>query len=229
MNKQDLIDYVKKYCNKHNIEFKEFPGQLSYTVMTNDSCAGFFEHNQKIKATLGIAAQLPEDTFYEVLAHEFCHAKQFVEKSPYWTQSRLTEREVLDYSSKLNKDLTGMEAADLFQFWIDKEIELCPIVVEDLVRRLTDVEFDCEKRVVKLAKKLGLKIEKEDYAQKANAYLISYFFAKKTRQYTTPGFATYRNTKILAQMPKKIDPKFCAEISPNLIELIKQECIKEVL
>lgn len=227
MNKQQLLEYVKNFCDAHNIDFKEFPSELAYTVMTSDPCAGFFEHNDKIKATLGIGRDLPEETFYEVLAHEFGHAQQFIENSPYWSQAKLSESEVETYSKLMNRDLTGMEVGDLFHFWVEKEVELCPIVVEDLVRRTTEVEFDCERRVLKLAKELNLNLDSQVYAQKANAYLITYFFAHKTRQFTTPGMATYRNAKVLEKMPKVIDPEFCANIDSELIELIKKECIKE--
>lgn len=187
----------------------------------------FFEANPKIMPTLGIANELDEQNFYEVLSHELCHSHQWKENSPYWTQSRLTDEEVTTYSKLLNKDVSGWETGDLFQSWLDKEIELCPLILNNIVERTVGVEFDCEKRTIELAQKLNLNINSEIYAQKANAYLITYYFAKKTRKWTSPGCATFLNEDFYKNMPKKIDEIYCQNITDETISLIQKLCIKE--
>jgi hypothetical protein len=226
MNKQEFENYIQSFCLNHNIDFKVFEGTSAYTVMNNSECAGFFESNPKIKPTLGIAKGLPEQTFYEVLAHEFSHANQYLEDSPFWINSRLTKEEVLKYST-LELDLTGFETGDLFSLWLDKKIELPKEVLQDMVRRTTEVEFDCERRTVELAKTLGLNIDPNTYAQKANAYLITYFYALKNRRWTTSGHATYSKPEVYTQLPQIIDPVFCEKLAENIEALITLHCIKD--
>lgn len=226
MNKQEFEIYIQSFCQKHNIDFKVFEGTSAYTVMNNSECAGFFESNSKIKPTLGIAKGLPEQTFYEVLAHEFSHANQYLEDSPFWTNSRLTKEEVVKYSTS-ELDLTGFETGDLFSLWLDKKIELPKEVLQEMVKRTTEVEFDCERRTVELAKTLGLNIDPKTYAQKANAYLITYFYALKNRRWTTSGHATYSKPEVYTQLPQVIDPVFCEKLPENIEALINLNCIKD--
>lgn len=227
MTKQELIDYVKAFCITHDIEFRTFVGDTAFTIMNNSECSGFFEQNSKIKPTLGIAEGLPETVFYEVLAHEFSHANQYLENSPYWTNSRLNDEEVERFSNLTGIDLTGYETGDLFQQWLDYKVELSESVLEDLVDRTTGVEFDCERRTVEMAIKLGLNISPEEYAQKANAYLITYYYALKTRSWTTTGMSAYSKPEVYGVLPKVIDPVYCKNISPEIIELIKTHCVKK--
>lgn len=226
MNKTEFLEYVKAFCKSHGIEFKTFEGHVAYTVVANIEVNGFFEHNKNISPTLGIALNMPEEQmFYEVLAHEFCHAQQYLENSPYWTGSRLTDEEVATYSKVLGKDITGWETGDLFQAWLDKELEICPVVLDNIVERTTAVEFDCESRTIALAQKMGLEISPKEYAQKANAYLLTYYFALKTRTWTTPGYGPAYNQSVYTQMPTEINQEYCKNISPELIDLIKTYCI----
>jgi hypothetical protein len=51
-----------------------------------------------------------------------------------------------------------------------------------MVERTVGVEFDCETRTVNLIKEMQLAISEKEYAQKANAYLMIHYFAKKHRK-----------------------------------------------
>ena len=226
MNKEQFLEYVRHFCESNNIQFEIFPGQNAYSKMSDTPCTGFFEANSMIKPILGIAGEILPQTFFEVLAHEFCHANQYLESSPYWIGSRLNEEEVERYSKVLNRDLKGFETGDLFQLWIDREIDLENSVLEDIAKRTTGVEYDCEKRTLELAYKLKLEINPEEYAQKANAYLLTYFYALKTRKWTTPGYPTYLQQPILNLMPKNIDQNFSKNITEEMIHLIDENCVK---
>lgn len=227
MDKQSFLDYVKDFCLKNNIIFLTFPSNIAFTVVNNAECAGFFEENASCPPTLGIAEGLEPQLFYEVLAHELNHAHQFLEKSPYWTASRLTPEEVTKYSALSGKDVTGFETGDLFEMWLNKEIELPSEELEDIVDRTTGVEFDCETRTIDMAKKLGLSIDPEVYAQKANAYLITYYYALKTRRWTTTGMSAYTKPEVYSTFPTTVSQSFCKQISPEIIELISTHCISQ--
>lgn len=226
MNKVEFLNYVKSFCDSHGIDFKVFEGTHARTVVNNEECSGFFENNSKITPTLGIAQGLDEQTFYEILAHEFSHANQYLENSPYWTNSRLTEEEVKKYSTE-KLDLTGFETGDLFTLWMDGEIDLPVEVVKDMALRTTAVEFDCERRTVELIDKLKLEINPQIYAQKANAYLITYFYALKHKRWTTSGQATYTKPEVYSVLPKVVDEEFCQSLPEEVEKLIQLHCIKD--
>ncbi len=225
MNKQQFLDYVKNHCDNKGIEFKVFEGKTAMTVMTNSPCSGFFESNEKIKPTLGIAKDLEGSTFFEVLAHEFSHSNQYLEKDPAWDNSRLSSEEVRKYSERLNKDLSSLETGDVLDFWWSKVIELSSEEADSLTLRTTAVEFDCERRTVELIKSLGLALNSQEYAQKANAYLATYFFARKHRRFTTPGHSTYTKKEVWGLFPKEVDEEFCQNLPEAVEKAIWEHCV----
>lgn len=220
MNKQEFLNFVEKKCINHGIIFKISNDNTIKTEMLKTSCSGFFEENQKIKPTLGIAGLLSDQLFFEVLAHEFSHAMQWVENSIYWTQSRLTPSDILKYQSRIDSQISGLETGDILSLWLDSAVELSPDELEDLTIRTTAVEFDCESRTVDLIRSSQLEIDSDTYAQKANAYLITYFFSQKTRKWTKPGHALYTKPEFYSLMPTKINSTFCKNISTQLINII---------
>ena len=225
MNKLELIEYVSDFCKKNKIDFIISEGKQVKTVMAQEKCSGFFEHNHKINPTLGIAKDLDDDTFYEVLLHEFCHTHQYLENSQYWKSCRLTEEEALRYGNLLNKDLLGLETGDLFHFWLEKEIELPKNVLDDIVDRTTAVEFDCERRVLDLFNKLNINRDMKVYAQKANAYLYTYFYALNNRRWTTSGKSTYMVEDFFKHMPLNIDPEFCKKQDAKTVSFLEKYCL----
>lgn len=227
MSEQQFLEYVKTFCQKNNINFIIFNGAVAKTVGTNSECSGFFECSERVPATLGIAKDLGAN-FFEVLAHEFCHANQYLEKSPYWDHCRLSEKDYQYYSIP-GIDLRGLETGDLFSMWLDNKVELKSLDLQDLVERTTAVEFDCEKRTIELAKQLNLQIDPVVYAQKANAYLITYYFALKNRIWTTTGKATYMTPEVYSQLPQVIDPAFCKSLPPNIESLISKYCLSKII
>ena len=227
MNKEQFIEFVKKHCIDEGIEFRIFHGTTALTVMTSSPCSGFFEANDQIKPTLAVARDLEDSTFLEVLAHEFSHSRQFLENDPTWTASRLTKEDIKKYRRRINKDLSSLETGDLLDFWWSKEIELTDEEALDLTKRTTAVEFDCEKRTVKLIKELGLDLKDKEYSQKANAYLGTYFFARKHRRFTTPGHSAYTKKEVWSLYPETIDESFCENFPKEVEEAILKHCIKD--
>lgn len=227
MNKNQFLDFVKKECQALNITFMPVEGLTTKTITKQIDCSGFFEENYKTAPTLSIATGLPERTFFEVLAHEFSHSKQFLENSNYWTGSRLNALEVARYSELSGQDLSGFETGDLYDMWLAKENELPADFLKDILYRTTGVEFDCEIRTIKLIEELKLELSIKEYAQKANAYLATYFWAHKNRRWTTPGHATYTKPEVWSLFPETIDPKFCENLPAQVQETILTYCVKD--
>lgn len=224
MNKQEFLNFVEKYCKDHGIIFKISNDTTINTEMASTPCAGFFEENSKIQPTLGIAGLLPDNIFFEILAHEFSHSKQWAEKSIHWNNSRLQAVDITKYQPRTKESITGMETGDLLSLWLDHKIELDQDELDDLTNRTTSVEFNCEERTLKLIHSNNLNINTAIYAQKANAYLITYFFSQQTRTWTKPGHALYTKPEFYELMPKQINPTFCKNISKQLLNIINTYC-----
>lgn len=227
MNKSDFLDYVKNQCLTDSIDFKTFEGDKAYTIMANSPCSGFFEENETITPTLGIALNLSERLFFEILAHEFSHSRQWKEKDPTWTLSRLTTKEQELFSQRTNLDCSSFETGDILDLWWERKLELSPEESLVLTKRTVAVEYDCETRTVALIKTLGLNLDPKEYAKKANSYVGSYFFARKHRRFTTPGHSAYTKPEVWSLFPEEMDLSFCENL-PNLVEeAIFKYCIKD--
>lgn len=227
MNKAQFLDYVKAQCQKDGIDFKTFEGDKSYTIMSNSPCSGFFEENETITPTLGIALGLNDRLFFEILAHEFSHSRQWKEKDPSWTISRLTKKEQEDFSKRTGRDCTSLETGDVLELWWDRKLELTDEESLDLTRRTVAVEYDCEKRTVELIKSLGLALDPKEYAKKANSYVGSYFFARKHRRFTTPGHSAYTKPEVWGLFPEEMDLSFYENLPSTVEEAIFKHCIKD--
>lgn len=216
MNKTKFQEYIKDYCKNNSIVFKEFDGKHAYTVMTNSECRGFFEENKEILPTLGIANGLSESEYYEILVHEFCHAQQYKENTNEWVNSRLTKEEQQIYSTD-SIDLRNKETGDLFTYWLENLVELPEVVVEDLLNRTIEVEFDCEKRSIQLINQMKLDININEYTQKANAYIISYVYAKQYREWIS-GLSS--DSTFYKTLPSELDLTFCKNLNNDVLNNI---------
>lgn len=150
-----------------------------------------------------------------------------MEKSPYWTMSRLTPEEVIKFSTRANISVDSLETGDVLDMWWDRKIELTNEESWDLTVRTTGVEFDCEKRTVALIKDLGLNLNTDEYSQKANAYVAAYFFARKYRRFTTPGHSTYTKKEVWSLFPTELDLDFCQNQREAIETAIFTHCIKD--
>lgn len=122
------------------------------------------------------------EDFLSLLAHEYCHMRQFVEGSPYWP------------------------AADellVWEQWLGgKDFE--PALLERVWRRVVLVEVDCETRVLAMARELNLQLDRTAYAKRANSYLFFYSWALRNRRFYDK--APYEIADIVDRMPDTLLP-----------------------
>jgi len=122
----------------------------------------------------------PQKEWIPIFLHEYCHFKQWKEKSILWEDLKKIQ-------NKLWK-------------WIDHKIELDSEELREVISITINIELDCEKRVVKLIKKNKLNyINIEEYINSANTYIGFYHILEENRKWYIK--APYEFKKIRNTMP----------------------------
>lgn len=203
MNLDEFLAKVATECVTSGVALVLSPGnRVFYGGM---ACNGFFESLYPVETGLAAvstgnweprgddqgrmgpllaAAQggkTPEE-FLSLLAHEYCHMRQFLEGSPLWMDS--TE-------------------FNTWEGWLAGE-EVEEARLRGVWKRIVQLEADCETRVLALAEQLDLALDRQLYAQRANAYVFFYSWALKNRSFYRT--APYEIPDIVAQMPTRMLP-----------------------
>lgn len=205
MNKQSqFIQHVKDTGLKNNI-----PVHLlnQPQVVTNGvSCSGYFSEVEG----LYVATQKPQMEWFEILAHEFNHMKQYLENAKVWTDI----------------NLVGQEETKIGQFdkWLGRELELSPEELDSCISAIINLELDCEIRTLKSITEYNLPIDKKTYVQKANSYVLFYQVVKKCRVWSKEGCAPYMLKHIYEQMPTDFSLDY-SNPPQELLDLIEKNCI----
>jgi hypothetical protein len=199
LNKNDkmFIEMVKSGCKKHKISCKLKDVKYLKPV-PSIRCTGYFDDENK---TLQVAMK-QKDSF-EILVHEYSHLTQWIDKVPVYM--------------KANKYLLAVDK------WIDGS-DLPSAAVDAAIQGTVDLELDNEKRAVKLIDKYNLSIDRDAYIKKANAYLYFYHWMRRTRKWSGPNNAPYRNKNIIAAMPTNFRGKY-DKLPKRFEKLFKQENI----
>lgn len=167
-----------------------------------DFSSGYFDYPEsdkrlkKPKLAIGIKGK-PIREWVETLLHEYCHFQQY--------KARRKDGVWKNYISSHKK--YGMES---------KEYHLAAVKLEQ----------DCEKRTIKLIKKLKLEeyINVKEYAQRANSYLTFYHVYSKTQKWYQK--APYSVEEIVKKMPKKIGSWTSLTPTPAMVGLYIKHCYK---
>lgn len=175
MNKniQKLISDIMTQCIKNGINFRlEYTDQVD---QENIPCSGYFDEQ-----TLAVATKKEKmQDWLDILVHESCHLDQFLAGPKVW--------------------MPDEETLFIVEAWIHGK-NLSKKKLEKGFRNTIALELDCEKRTVAKMNKYGIRFNKKEYIQKANAYLFSYTYAFVNKTwYPKP----YENPKIYKNMPSK--------------------------
>lgn len=176
------------------VEFQIYDAPAVYTVDQETQqgipCSGFFEDRPKVR--LGLAIGKPWQEWVSIFAHEYAHAQQWHEQSPVWTN--LFD----DWGRGIE------EASNALDGWLSGDLDWDTITLWDVINRARNVELDCERRTLGLIDQYNLPIDREDYAQKAAAYVYFYNHLAKTRQWNEPGQAPYQVEEVYSKAPKEL-------------------------
>lgn len=164
-------------------------------------CSGYF---QSAPLELKVAFKAPN--FKSILIHEYCHFKQWKERSLEWVTA---------------ESGYGVDSSVAIDAWLTKLVELDPVVLNSHIEAVMSLELDCEKRALEFMLQNDLKDLAVDYAKQANAYVLSYRMVQELRQWNSAGEAPYNEPAILALMPTEfisIDFKMSHEMKSAFLK-----------
>lgn len=201
-----ISDLIYK-CAEHNVAF------IASGETHVNGCNGYFDDEFKnlspvitedTKAVLACAMGKAEELWFPVLLHESCHMDQWIEQCPVWTEGYMGERDT---------------SSILFD-WVDGNIELDEIDLNNIVTSVLDVELDCEKRAAKKIETYGLDMDVKRYIQTANSYVMFHRFIQKHRKWYKPHQEPYNLPHIWKQFPDHWLDDY-SELPEELEELYK--------
>jgi len=170
-NVKKLIGDIVEQCLKNNCSIQLFPKK--YVNSGGIKCSGYYDETDLV-----VAAGKKE--WLDVLVHESCHLDQYFDKVPFWRN--------------------GEDAINLIDSWLLKKKKASQERLKKAFKNVILLELDCEIRTVKKMQKYKIKFNKEEYIQKANSYLFSYWATLRDRKWFK---FPYENKKIYKNMPKK--------------------------
>ena len=174
-----FIEFVKTECKKHN--FKCSLRNVKYVKLSKEiRCSGWFDETDR---ELVVSMNRPD--WIEILAHEYSHLTQYVDKIPLWQKS-------IESLNKVDEWFEGKKIRN-----IDRHLGYC-----------RDLELDNEKRTVKLIKKFKLSVDLDNYVRKANSYVQFYNYLKISRRWCKPENSPYKNKRLLSAMPNKFNMNY---------------------
>jgi len=174
----DFVAHVDKKLKAARHNLKLFVGQDLY--IGGSKVEGYYSEPDK-----ELAVVVDKTDWVSTLAHEFNHFLQKQNNSKKWKD--------LDFDDK--------NAYELFWDWIDKSIELDTNTVERVVRKIQDVEHECECNTIEMIKEYNLPVNLEEYVLSSNSYLLFFQYAKKYRVWYSETGST-RNEYLFSRLPK---------------------------
>lgn len=168
MTKNDFLNMVKEVCSKNSFELK-LVDEPSINI-AGIACGGVFDRDNK---ELIVATKRDEELWFGILAHEFNHLKQFLEGHPYF------QKEILDDA--------------IFDDWVNgKEVNN----IEEIIKNIQLLEYDCEKRTIELIKDYQLPIDLDYYIKMSNIYVLSHNLMLKKRKFLSRSIKDLAKTNI---------------------------------
>ena len=166
-NEKKLFDLVEKDCKKYDIDFVR---SRHKSVNTGDSgrVSGFFDEQ-----TLSVA--LKSYNWVHILAHEYSHLRQWVEKDETYTA----------------KNHDGSCPIMTFTNWVNGVENNAELALES-TKKVIALERNCEMRAYKLLERYDLvqsKAEKIEYKQLSNAYLYSHWVSYEHKLWPKSGWS----------------------------------------
>jgi len=176
----DFIKFVRSECKKYNVNCSL--RRLKSVNLDGDTlkCSGWFD-----ESVPELVVAMNRQDWIEILAHEYSHLTQWVDKIPLWEKSE--------------KSLSCVWG------WLQGEN------VKNIKKHLSvvrDLELDNEKRTVNLIKKMNLDVDIDNYIKKANSYIQFYNYLNISRRWCVPNNSPYKNKRLIEAMPKKFSMNY---------------------
>jgi hypothetical protein len=159
--------------------------------------AGYFQGSGQ--PILAVATGRSEDEWLGVLLHEYSHLTQWAEDGPIWALS---------------------DSCDTLWDWLAGKKVRNP---KQAAANVREVEADCERRTLRLARELNAPIDLERYARGANAYIHFHNTIAETRKWYADGRGPYLNEKVLALCNPTLDRDFSK--TPKALADALRQCV----
>ena len=183
-----FVEYTKSETKKANI--KCVLANVKYLVIKEEGyvrCNGYFDEKNML---LKCAINKPITEWLPIFVHEFSHFEQWRGQCETWKKCFFAGED---------------KTSEIIEWVKGKEVKKGPL--KKYYKALKYLELDCEKRTVKNIRKFELPIDLDDYARKANAYVLFHDYIYFYRKWYKVGRVPYDNKNIIATMPNKIVPK----------------------
>ena len=187
---QDVVDYflkLDKRCEKNRITLLLGSGKA---LNARGRCGGYFSEQERVLA-VAIGGKIGD--IISCVLHEECHMSQFLNKKSIWYKKGI---------------LTGH--CRFFRYLDGDKI----YKIKEAAFAAMELEADCERRAIKLAKKWPKYINMDRYIAKANSYILSYHWMLENRRWMKK--SPY-NRRIIIHSPIKL--LRCYEKVPSKLSL----------
>lgn len=177
IRKNKLIQDVKDWCEDNDCYLVLLSSD--YIADGDSKYSGIFDPSTR---EIVVATGKPFKKWMTILIHEWCHAQQFIDNSE-WFMKKV---------SSISKFFEALENG-----CVDK-------VKTSIVKDCIDLEVDCEKMVYEYLKKHEVNTELDTYIQRANAYVMVYWYIHRVYGKWVGGrLATYSNKSCWSKFPNK--------------------------
>jgi hypothetical protein len=205
---EDIVGEIAIRCIKYKIKLLICPDDAVLYEGDGTYCSGYFlgEYDNPERNVLAVAVGKPESEWLPILLHESSHMDQFLEQSPYWTNTIMDK---------------GVDATDVVFAWITG-VDI-PYSVDDVIARALQVELDCERRTLIKIKYYSLEdlIDPVEYVKRSNAYVYFYLFMKESRKWCERGRAPHSLKEIWEHAPDTFDNDYTV-IPEKLLEAFRE-------
>lgn len=190
---------IKQECKENGIIFFQGKG-VTVRFIDGVRSNGYFDDGKVSGTNQPKLAVATNQQSLEVLVHEYCHMRQYLERAKVW------------------QDLGKSE---IFWNWLTGDDRYSEEQVIEGMIASYNVEVDCEKRSVEQHKKWGTGINLTEYIQKANAYTMFYFYVLDERKWYKSGREPYTLKEVWSKMPKSFtfDVEQCYNKHRQLFDL----------
>lgn len=201
-----FMDHIKRTCLSSGVTLRMIHDD--HVIMTygdtQTKVSGYFDDQTKV---LCFATKLPLEIWFSVAVHEFHHMEQWIQQFPTM--------------------MTIHQHARIWK-WLNHEIEMSPADISCDILANRTLELDAERRTLQAIKQNNLPLDPIIYAKQANAYLFSYQYAEKHRDWLSGDRAPYKNAEIVEAMPCHFNLDYNTDNKPylNLYEKIYLKTVK---
>jgi hypothetical protein len=209
MGEKEVIKNIYFTAKSHGVKFNiSNEEKIGYPPDGKMMVSGYFMGDENgNQPELGLAVGGSKQDWLLILLHESCHMDQWLGKSSIWS----------------NGQLAGKDVYDLLEEWINGK-ELQDWEIHKIIKSCIDIELDCEKRTVEKIRNYELlNIDRVEYIQKANSYIMFYGAILKKRKWYVK--APYIEKNVWMRMPKAfLEKSNYIDVKSEYMDLYDQYC-----